>query len=131
MAKNQIENAEQAGNLLGDEEPTGVQPVLFEQVPYVTRFRAEYALLDEDIVFHFFRHDGDTDAFWRDAFPHALDPVARAEFRAEYPQLAASYIPEVDSWWLRAYGFGALLAPEVLIEKFLKALDSSVGGPSA
>lgn len=128
-AKDQIE--EESGGVLP------VQPLQFIQVDDYTTFRAEFAITEGDIVFHFFktaevmakppeyqRH------YWGTVFAHVLEPTAKALFKADYPRLKAQHIDDgemkLDSWWFRAYGFGHLLDPDALAFEFLDALDEAL-----
>jgi hypothetical protein len=100
---------------------------------------AEFTIQGSDIIFHFFHKDmpGDkpvreavirpesmTVPKWQEAFPTLLDESARNYFRAEYPRLMARFTGELQSWWLKAQGFGLALAPAALAEGYLELLDS-------
>jgi hypothetical protein len=106
----------------------------FKKVENHSRFLAEYAVIDNDVVLHFFMVptlvDGKShwrsSAYWGGQFPTELDKVAQKHFNATYPKLQAQYIPEMTSWWLRAYGFGSVLDVDGLVLGFLKSLDDSL-----
>lgn len=116
----------------------GVEEVKFDTVN-TQSFRAEYAVKDGDIVFHFFvpkqaeQHMSSPQGraawmeYWLQKFPNKLDPVARAFFNAEYPRLIAKYTEEQVSWWLKAQGFGRESSdPQALCRKFLEQLDTAL-----
>lgn len=116
---------------LGGSAPIGgVKSLEFEELEYTT-FLAEWALDGIDLVFHFklptspedlrkIKYDGD---YWQGLFPGVLSEVAQEVFKATYPQLKAAFTPEMDSWWMRAYGFGKSFGAEELVRKFLDTLD--------
>jgi hypothetical protein len=113
--------------ILATESDAGVQPIVFVQCDEYHHFRAEFAVVGGDLVFHFFppKRPHDLDVYWGGFFPAVLDPVAREAFKAEYPRLKATRITEfeIDSWWFRAYGFGQGLSPPALAYRFLDALE--------
>ena len=117
-------------DILTIESEAGVQPIIFVQADEYHQFRAEFAVVGKDLVFHFFpppRHP-DLQAYWGAFFPAVLDPIARDVFKAEYPRLRAARITEfeIDSWWFRAYGFGQALSPATLAYRFLDVLDGAL-----
>lgn len=92
---------------------SAAEPVRF--IPYDgTLFRAEHALRDGQLVFHFYKPAGSLafwdvlhvqgslrttnflTAYWNVRFPDALDHCARSHFRAEHPRLVASHVQEAD-----------------------------------
>ena len=108
--------------------------VQFTRSEEFTTFIAEYAIKDDDLVFHFFLtpeldrepKDGPVAAYWMRTFPLTLDTAAQTFFRATAPRLQAKYTAELQSWWLRAQGFGSTLDPNELANRFLQALDTAL-----
>jgi hypothetical protein len=117
----------------------GVAPVAFTPAPDYTTFRAEFALEGGDIIVHFFL-PGDPDAragaptYWTETFPAELERVAKEVFKADYPRLQAQHVSAqdlgIDSWWLRAFGFGHLLDPAALTLRFFERLDVALDAVS-
>jgi len=121
-----------------------VLPLTFIPINDYTTFRAEFAITDGDIVFHFFKTPeveklGDparVRQYWGDVFASVLEPVAKTIFNADVPRLKAQHIFDedapysrqhpLDSWWFRAYGFGHLLDPHAIAYRFAEALDASL-----
>ena len=128
---NEKTQIEQEGDVLP------VQPLQFVQVDDYTTFRAEFAITEGDIVFHFFK-TAEVEAhppayqklYWEDIFAQVLDPVARKIFKADEKRLRAQHIDDqelgIDSWWLRALQYGHLLDPDKLAFEFLDALDEGL-----
>lgn len=117
----------EAKDLLSTQDDQGVDPMKFIENDAYTTFRAEHAIDGNDLVFHFFRHRGLPDKFWKDeGFPQALSDTAMAVFQATYPRLKATYTSEVDSWWMRASGFAVVGLPEERIERFYEKLDEAL-----
>lgn len=141
----------QAPDLLkqqGDTRADDIQPPKFTQVNDYTTFRAEFAIEEGDIIFHFFlppelleaakklaefpvrlkELDEKTRKYWLDGFARTLDVVARGYFQAGPERLAATYIDdyELKSWWLRCSGFGQGLSPETRASAFLEKLDQAL-----
>ena len=132
---------EQAPNQLG----TG--PIKFEAFA-CHLFRAEFAVVGDDLVFHFHKPEGaehdmtpqNLENYWGRAFPISLDAVAREFFRAEYPRLAATRVEErdkktefegkelpLDSWWLKACGFAIETSdPQALAKAFYRRLSTDL-----
>lgn len=118
----------------GRQEVDGLQPLNFTKV-VDELFSAEYAVVDEnDIVYHFF-HTEKTDklpdprGFWLNTFPQILSDVAQEYFKATKPRLLASYVPELASYWMRAYGYAQLgdvdEKSKKLFEKMSQALKQN------
>ncbi len=113
-----------------------VLPLQFIQVTEYTTFRAELAITDGDIVFHFYVTEEVKQLqkptpreYWlgdNGIFPNALSEVAQQHFEVGYPRLKASYTEEMASWWLRAYGFGLLLESHKFAYAFLERLDAAL-----
>ena len=108
-----------------------VQPLHFQQVTGYTTFKAEYAIVDGDIVFHFFVTDEiqklpDPREYWLKVFPAMLEPLAKEYFKADYPRLQAAYVEEQASWWMRSFGSGMVLEPHKLAHNFFDKLDAAI-----
>lgn len=88
----------------------------------------EYALIDNDLVFHFYlteeqkKQAGSSD-YWFNTFPRVLDKTAQEYFQVGAPRLKASYTDEMGSWWMRAYGFGNVLDPDSIALGFMERLE--------
>lgn len=106
-------------------------------------FQAEYGLVGEDIVIHFFlpeqanltdpkAHEA-WQEYWLKTFPSKIEPVALAHFETGYPRLTMKYTEEVVSWWFKARGFSTLLDPTAFAHEFLVKADEALraGGASA
>lgn len=101
-------------------------------------FIAEVAIVQDDLVFHFFlpKHLADLSGgsaeyqrYWKKVFPETLDAVAQEYFKAGPPRLRAAHVNElgIDSWWLRAYGFGAqVLDPDTFVQRFYAKLHGAL-----
>lgn len=139
---NQAETNPLATAILSNVSVSGdgaVEEMQFIKVSTYTTFEAEYAIDDNDIVFHFFlppelanqSRSKNIKKYWLETFPQKLEPVVYAVFKAQFPRVQASHIEELglDSWWLKAYGFATVLAPEslcaLLFSELDKALDTS------
>jgi hypothetical protein len=106
---------------------------VFTQVTCYTTFRAEYAMINGNLVFHFFANDevnqlADPWAYWKDRFPNVLSKLATEFFASSYPRVRAAYSGELASWWLRADSFDHLLDPEGFCLRFLEQLDGQLDG---
>lgn len=117
----------------GDPIELPVLPIKFIQITEYTTFRAEVAITDGDIVFHFYANDDinnlpNPSKYWLDLFPNALSAVAEKYFNATFPRLKAAYTEEQASWWMRAFGFGRLLDPHKSAYKFFDVLDAALDG---
>jgi hypothetical protein len=120
-----------AMEVLTRETDLPVQTLHFHKVDGYTTFSAEFAFEDNDIVFHFFqtaesRQGGER--YWKEAFPAELEKVAMGFFAAGPPRLQATYVEdfELDSWWLRAFGFADVLDPDARARRFLALLDGAL-----
>lgn len=127
-----------AGEQTADGKPAElpVMPLMFAQVNDYTSFRAEFAIKDSDLVFHFYVTEeiqklGDPHTYWEKLFPETLQTVARQYFNSDFPRLQAQYVPEMASWWFTAKGFGLRLDPQRLSYRFLDAFDSALDGEMA
>jgi len=121
-----------------ESEQKAVLPVLalhFLDITDYTTFRAELAVTEGDLVFHFYPTNEvhalkrpTPMAYWSELFPAALETVAQKYFDANESRLKAAYTEEQASWWLRAFGFGHVLDPHKLAYGFLEALDAALDG---
>ena len=109
---------------LAKEHEQAVEPITFTQVDKEPVFKAEFAVIGEDLVIHFFPPDRSSPRYWETIFPAVLDPVAKHSFKADAPRLRAMRITDfdIDSWWFRAYGFANVLNPSALAYRFFDAL---------
>jgi hypothetical protein len=103
-------------------------------------FYADHTVKEGNIIVHFYlplpepavlqkagpKCQKSWNAFWLERFPQVLSPVAKEYFQADLPRIAASYTPEVASWWFVARGFGSVLSPELFVSGFLQALDAAL-----
>lgn len=108
-----------------------VLPINFIPIDDYTTYRAEFAIVEGDIVYHFFVTEEvqklpDPQKYWFESFPNALQEVADKHFKVTFPRLKAAYTPEQASWWMRAFGFGKLLDPHRFSYKFFDALDAAL-----
>lgn len=107
-------------------------------------FAAEYALIDGNIIIHFFlpvhakaesfnkqpmEAREQWMAYWLKRFPVHLDRIARSYFEAEVPRLKAKYTEEVASWWFKADSYGHLLNVDKFVAGFFEQLDASLQRP--
>ncbi len=130
------EQAAEAFDGIGDQ--LGAEAPNFMQIDCYTTFRAEYAVLDDDLVFHFFANDEINQLpnpwhYWKTTFPKQLEQVAGRYFAAAYPRVRAAYADELASWWLRADGFDHVLDMNEFAHRFLEQLDRALEsdmGPS-
>jgi hypothetical protein len=108
---------------------------VFHQVPDYTTYRAEWTILDGDFVIHFFRPEPDDRGFarqyWTGQFPQDLSDTAEQYFRATKPRIFAQYVPELESWYMRARGFASCLDPEGFIGEFFRQLDQRLDPPAS
>lgn len=117
---------------LGNEQGASLSAVqaavpVFTPVPWYTTFTAEYAMIDGDIVLHFFAPtDLPNKAGWKNTFADALVSVAPDYFQATAPRLVASYTEEMKSWWVRARGYDHLLDIDGYLQKFFTLLDAAI-----
>lgn len=129
-AKGALENF--AGSDIG-----GVANGVPKLQPYDCRsFKAEYGLVDGNIVIHFYlpaHAKTDTvDArapwmkYWMERFPDKLDVTARAYFEADRPRLVVKYTEELASWYFRGQGYAHMLDLAAYVRKFLDLLDEEL-----
>jgi hypothetical protein len=101
----------------------------FKKITDFTTFSAEYALIDNNIVIHFFEtpeYPITNNSYWMDTFPSVLSAFAQKYFNATSPRLVAKYTEELNSWFFKAQGYGHLLDPDVYVHTFLDQLDESL-----
>jgi len=115
----------------GIDDEIGVEAPVFMAITDYTTFRAEYAVLDDDLVFHFYATDEvnklpDPWRYWKTTFARALAKVAKDHFQAEYPRVKAAYTDELASWWLRADRYGHVLDMDEFAKRFLSKLDQEL-----
>jgi len=110
-----------------------LEPLRFTRNEEYTTFIGEHVFDGNDIVFHFFKSPElaakaavDQVAYWKNTFPDALSQVAQDVFQAGYPRLKATYTQEVDSWWMRAYGFAVEGMPDDRVRAFYDNLDAEL-----
>ena len=99
-------------------------------------FRAEYGLVGDNIVVHFYLPShAKTDtpdarkewmAYWMERFPDKLDVTARSYFEADRPRLVVKYTEELASWYFRGQGYAHMLDPAAFVQKFLSLLDEEL-----
>ena len=99
-------------------------------------FRAEYGLVGENIIIHFFlpsHAKTDTEdarkewmKYWMERFPSKLDITARTYFEAESPRLVVKYTEEEASWFFRGQGYAHMLDLGAYVQKFLALLDEAL-----
>lgn len=120
----------------------GVQDAVlkFKQISTYTTFNVEYALIDENIVIHFFppfeayvatqgggkRVADEYLLKWKRHFPAILSPAAMSYFNATLPVISATYVEEMTSWYMRCAGFANRLDPDALVLGFLEKLDKAL-----
>lgn len=115
---------------ISDAPPFKLPVLEFTKVDDYTTFNAEYAIDDQDLVFHFFVPESQqrNPSYWANTFPIALEAAAMETFKEGGPRVQASYIEdfELNSWWLKAKGFASVPDPQALITRFLDSLDSKL-----
>ena len=109
----------------------GVEAPNFMPINCYTTFRAEYAVMGDDLVFHFYATDEINKLpnpwrYWKTAFPNALSKVAKEHFQSEAPRVRAAYTDELCSWWLRANGYEHVLDMDEYAVRFLEKLDQEL-----
>jgi hypothetical protein len=108
-----------------------VLPIKFIPVRDLTTFDAEVAVVEGDLVYHFYVtqevNDGpNPQRYWHDIFPAVLEKTAQEYFKASFPRLRAAYTEEKASWWMRCAGFGMLLEPQKMALAFCDVLDQAL-----
>jgi hypothetical protein len=105
------------------------EPIVFTRARGLVSFDAEYAIAEGDLIVHFYPGArGQRGSWWTQRFPAALEAVATTYFQAGPPRLRAAHIQDfgIDSWWLRARGFGLVLDPDALVRGFLGQLERAL-----
>lgn len=113
------------------EPVAAAEPIVFARAAHFDAFDAEYAVTAGDLVVHFFAPpDAPAGGWWTETFPAALEEIATDYFQAGPPRLAAAHVEDlgIDSWWLRARGFGLVLDPDALAAGFFERLDRALAG---
>lgn len=108
--------------------------IQFTKVTDYTTFFAEYSVVKEDIIVHFFltpelalqQEASSVESYWLGKFPKTLDKTAREYFQADFPRLMAKYTQELKSWWFKAQGYGLNVDPDAFIKKFFETLDKAL-----
>ncbi len=125
--------------LTRNEPAMALQTPDFKKIESFTTFNAEYAVIGQDLVFHFYlpaeyedqKQTPKVAQYWMQIFPTALDVTARTFFNANYPRLKAAYTPEMVSWWFRAHGFANVPDPVRSAYLFAQALDKTLDASNA
>jgi hypothetical protein len=97
-------------------------------------FLEEHALVERDLVVHFFTTEQqqktwDVNAleqWWLNTFACTLSAVACDYFQAGPPRIMAKYTKEVASWWFKAQGFDHLLDLSAFLHVFFERLDETL-----
>lgn len=98
----------------------------FKKVDCYTTFLAEYDLIGDDIVIHFFEteeYPASNSRYWLHTFAATLDSFAQDYFNANSPRLVAKYTEELKSWWFKACGYDHLLDLDAFVMRFFEGLD--------
>lgn len=134
---------EQAGSFDIGADIGGVSDAVlkFTKVENFTTFLAEYVLSDGSIIVHFFppreayelslstqqpRVTAEFLRMWKKKFPLVLSPTAENYFLATYPVLAATYVEEMTSWWMRIGGYAGRTDVDEVIMRFFETLDAAL-----
>jgi hypothetical protein len=105
----------------------------FTTVETYTTFKAEYALVDGNLIIHFFEtpeHPVDRTAssanYWQLIFPQMLNEIGQTYFQATAPRLVAKYTEELKSWFFKAQNYEHILDLEHFVLGFFEALDRAL-----
>ena len=102
----------------------------FKKVTCFTTFFAEYGMMGDDIVIHFFHTPENPDdgkcPYWHDMFPTALNDLAQSYFQATAPRLVAKYTEELKSWFFRAQKYSHVLDIDAFVMSFFEKLDQEM-----
>lgn len=109
----------------------GAEAPEFTSVDLYTTFKAEYAVIGADLIFHFFATEEvnklpDPWRYWKRSFPDALQVVATEHFGSSYPRIKAAYSEDLASWWLRANGYEQIMDLNDYAKRFLAKLDAAL-----
>lgn len=124
---------EKAVGVLGAEGGTRLSDVaeaipVFKNVSF-NGFKAEYSLAGDDLVIHFFLPSSRkvTEWYWKDGFAGVLNEVGQEHFQATKPRLVAKYTEEMQSWWLKAQGYGYIIDRDAFVKRFFEKMDEKLG----
>jgi len=130
---NEVSN-EEAGRFM-EQQPKAIGNISgavpkFKMVDGFTTFKAEYALVDNNLVIHFFgtpEHPVDSRPsniqYWEQRFPDVLNVVGQDYFQATAPRLTAKYTEELKSWFFKAQGYEHILDIDAFVMLFFDLLD--------
>jgi len=123
---------EQAADLIKNQPSfvnVGAAVPRFTKINTYTSFLVEYALIDTNIVIHFFEtpeKPWTNDTYWRTIFPKALNDKGQEIFQAGYPRLQAKITEEMHSWWFQAKSYAHIIDLDNFMVKFFDALDAAL-----
>lgn len=133
VAVAEVSQGEAANALL-----TGQDMGVPESIKFTSRemryFKLEYALVDRDVIVHFFVGDqvasswaeANIQKWWLNDFATALSSVAQQHFDATLPRIMAKYTTELASWWFKAQGYDHLLDLDAFLLAFFERLDETL-----
>lgn len=101
----------------------------FTKVTGYTNFLAEYALVGDNIVVHFFatpERPWSEHGYWRKIFPEALNSQGQLHFQATKPRLRAMLTEEMRSWWFEAKNYAHIIDLDAYMLKFFDRLDAQI-----
>lgn len=101
----------------------------FTKVDGYTNFLAEYALVGDNIVVHFYgtpERPWSEHGYWRRVFPEALNSQGQLHFRATKPRLRAMLTEEVRSWWFEAQNYAHIIDLSAYMIQFFDRLDAQI-----
>lgn len=101
----------------------------FKQVSDFTAFLAEYAMIEGDLVIHFFETEerpAKDRHYWLTIFANVLNDEGQAYFQATAPRLVAKYTEEMNSWFFKAQSYGHVINLDVFVMNFLERLDAKL-----
>jgi hypothetical protein len=106
----------------------------FKKVSDYTNFLAEYALINGNVVVHFFetpeRPWQDT-GYWRKLFPAVLDEQGQLHFQGTFPRLKARLTEEMRSWWFEAQNYTHIIDLDDYMGRFFHRLDRQLDATEA
>jgi len=118
---------EMAKTVLSDQGDIPVLVIHFEKVNEYTTFAAEHGVDGKDLIFHFFKtEENNSRDYWRRVFLIVHQFVAMRVFYSRFPRQRAAFTYELDSWWLRAFGFADIGDPPARVKYFLEQLDQAL-----
>jgi hypothetical protein len=101
----------------------------YKEVTNYTNFKAEYALIEKDLVLHFYEtpeRPVKAGGYWHSTFPAVLDKVGQEYFQATAPRLVAKWTPEMKSWFFKAQRYDYVLDIDAFVLRFLERLDAEI-----